>query len=233
MDQGFAQVLRRALRAHRPLLQISVHDKWLSGRPWFLQYLQARLSSLRRHPDHSAGSGVREKKTDDAKFFILLLESSLKPALIGVKEFLGHDSQVHGGTVGDPNAAGVCPPINKRPLVSCSEQLGILFCPPWSKVEKRARAVTDYVWRAGVDRDIKNTGRLTRTLLTECESKQALRATQSMMRNHCVEEADLHANEASQQGPGRGRYHFGRSLLCHHIDQSSKTCVGAPLMDKV
>ena len=46
-----------------------------------------------------------------------------------------------------------------------------------------------------------------------------------MMRNHCVEEADLHANEASQQGPGRGRYHFGRSLLCHHIDQSSKTCV--------
>ena len=36
---------------------------------------------------------------------------------------------------------------------------------------------------------------------------------------------DLYANEASQQGPGRGRYHFGRSLLCHHIDQSSKTCV--------
>ena len=107
------------------------------------------------------------------------------------------------------------------------------FCPPLSKVERGVRAVTDYVWRAGVDRDIKNTGRLTRTLLTECESKQALRATQSMMRNHCVEEADLHANEASQQGPGRGRYHFGRSLLCHHIDQSSKTCVGAPLMDKV
>ena len=73
--------------------------------------------------------GAFAGKEEDANYIVLFLEFSLKPALIGVKEFLGHDSQVHGGTVGDPNAAGVCPPINKRPLVSCSEQLGILFLP--------------------------------------------------------------------------------------------------------
>ena len=46
--------------------------------------------------------GAFARKEDDVDLIGLLLESSLKPALIGVKEFLGHDSQVHGGTMGDP-----------------------------------------------------------------------------------------------------------------------------------
>ena len=46
--------------------------------------------------------GAFARKEEDVNFIVLLLEFSLKPALIGVKEFLGHDSQVHGGTLGDP-----------------------------------------------------------------------------------------------------------------------------------
>ena len=46
--------------------------------------------------------GAFARKEEDVNFIVLLLEFSLKPALIGVKEFLGHDSRVHGGTMGDP-----------------------------------------------------------------------------------------------------------------------------------
>ena len=99
--------------------------------------------------------GAFARKEEDVNFIVLLLEFSLKPALIGVKEFLGHDSQVHGGTLGDP----ITQPEYVR-LLTKDLSLRVLnnseffFCPPWSKVEKGARAVTDYVWRAGVDRDI-------------------------------------------------------------------------------
>ena len=99
--------------------------------------------------------GAFARKEEDVDFIGLLLESSLKPALIGVKEFLGHDSPVHGGTMGEP----IMQPEYVR-LLTKDLSLRVLnnseffFCPPWSKVEKGARAVTDYVWRAGVDRDI-------------------------------------------------------------------------------
>ena len=92
--------------------------------------------------------GAFARKEEDVNFIFLLLEFSLKPALIGVKEFLGHDSQVHGGTMGDP----ITQPEYVR-LLTKDLSLRVLnnseffFCPPWSKVEIRARAVTDYVWR--------------------------------------------------------------------------------------
>ena len=99
--------------------------------------------------------GAFARKEEDVDVFGLLLESSLKPALIGVKEFLGHDSQVHGGTMGDP----ITQPEYVRLLTEdlwhrVVDNSKFFFCPPWSKVEIGARAVTDYVWRAGVDRDI-------------------------------------------------------------------------------
>ena len=92
--------------------------------------------------------GAFARKEDDVDLIGLLLESSLKPALIGVKEFLGHDSQVHGGTVGDP----IMQPEYVRLLTKdlsfrVLNNSEFFFCPPWSKVEIRARAVTDYVWR--------------------------------------------------------------------------------------
>ena len=97
--------------------------------------------------------GAFARKEDDVDLIGLLLESSLKPALIGVKEFLGHDSQVHGGTMGDP----ITQPEYVR-LLTKDLSLRVLnnseffFCPPCDKVETGARAVADYVWRAGVGR---------------------------------------------------------------------------------
>ena len=92
--------------------------------------------------------GAFARKEEDVNFIVLFLEFSLKPALIGVKEFLGHDSQVHGGTMGDP----ITQPEYVRLLTEdlwhrVVDNSKFFFCPPWSKVEIRARAVTDYVWR--------------------------------------------------------------------------------------
>ena len=99
--------------------------------------------------------GAFANKTEDVNFFVLLLESSLKPALIGVKEFLGHDSQVHGGTMGDPIRQPEYVRLFTKDLwLRVLNNSEFFFCPPCDKVETGARAVADYVWRAGVGRDM-------------------------------------------------------------------------------
>ena len=88
-------------------------------------------------------------------FLHLLLETSMSPAVLLVEKFLGHAQHIDREGASTPTK----PPLyafylSDMLMDRVKRNVRSVYCPPWTRLEGAARALSDYVWRAQVDKDV-------------------------------------------------------------------------------
>ena len=97
-------------------------------------------------------SAVENQESEAKQWLVLWLDESIKKPLASIKEYLGDDPRIDGGSIGEPIAqpeyALLCRDFLHNTIIKAGE---MHYCPPVSRASTNIECLTDWIWICAVN----------------------------------------------------------------------------------
>ena len=97
-------------------------------------------------------SAVENQEREAKQWLVLWLDESIKEPLASIKQYLGDDPRIDGGTIGEPIAQPEYALLCRDSLRGKITEAGkMYYCPPLSPARTNIECLTDWIWICAVN----------------------------------------------------------------------------------
>ena len=98
-------------------------------------------------------SAAENQESEAMQMLVIWLDGSIKGPLASIKQFLGDDPSIDGGSIGEPIAQPAYARVLRESLHEKILEAGeMYYCPPPSPARTNIECLTDWIWICAVDR---------------------------------------------------------------------------------
>ena len=98
-------------------------------------------------------SAAENQEREAMQWLVIWLDESIKEPLTSIKQYLGDDPRIDGGTMGEPieqpEYACLCRDLLRNKIIEAGE---MYYCPPLSPARTNLECLTDWLWICAVNR---------------------------------------------------------------------------------
>ena len=113
-------------------------------------HLQLWTPAKVRHVLESAAQN--QEDSESMQLFLTWLDDSIQKPLASIKQYLGDDPRIDGGSIGEPIAqpeyALLCRDFLHNTIIKAGE---MHYCPPLSRASTNIECLTDWMWICAVN----------------------------------------------------------------------------------